>query len=142
MTEQWRELKETIIEMRDNDGTGTQQEVCKFLANYMEVLEKQMQQPSEDCISREEVQNLISRWLSDYLLDETREALETINYKVGDMPSVTPERPKGKWIDVNGDGGLFECSKCGDKVCCANNNYCPNCGAEMKGGREDAEKSL
>ena len=26
MTEQWRELKETIAEMRDNDGTGTQQE--------------------------------------------------------------------------------------------------------------------
>lgn len=48
MTEQWQELKETIIEMRDNGGTGTQQEVCKFLANYMEILEKQMQQPCED----------------------------------------------------------------------------------------------
>jgi len=43
MTEQWQELKETIIELRDNDGTGTQQEICKFLANYMDVLEKQMQ---------------------------------------------------------------------------------------------------
>lgn len=42
MTEQWQELKETIIEMRDNDGTGTQKEVCKFLANLMEILEKQM----------------------------------------------------------------------------------------------------
>lgn len=45
MTEQWQELKETITEMRDNDGTGTQQEVCKFLANLMGVLEKQMQEP-------------------------------------------------------------------------------------------------
>lgn len=45
MMEQWQELKETIIELRDNDGTGTQQEVCKFLANYMEVLEKQIQEP-------------------------------------------------------------------------------------------------
>ena len=45
MIEQWQELKETIIEMRDNDGTGTQQEVCKFLANYMDVLENQMQEP-------------------------------------------------------------------------------------------------
>ena len=42
MTEQWQELKETIIELRDNDGTGTQQEVCKFLSNLMDVLEKQM----------------------------------------------------------------------------------------------------
>ena len=45
MTEQWQELKETIIEMRDNDGTGTQQETCKFLANYMDILEKQMPEP-------------------------------------------------------------------------------------------------
>ena len=42
MNEQWQELKETIIELRDNDGVGTQQEVCKFLANLMDVLEKQM----------------------------------------------------------------------------------------------------
>ena len=49
MTEQWQELKETITEMRDNDGTATQQEVCKFLVNYMEVLEKQMQEPKEHC---------------------------------------------------------------------------------------------
>ena len=47
MTEQWRELKETITEMRDNDGTGTQQEVCKFLANLMDILEKQMQEERE-----------------------------------------------------------------------------------------------
>ena len=42
MNEQWNELKETIIELRDNNGTGTQQEVCAFLANLMGVLEKQM----------------------------------------------------------------------------------------------------
>lgn len=43
MTEQWKELKETIIEMRDNNGTATQQEVCAFLANLMDVLERQME---------------------------------------------------------------------------------------------------
>lgn len=48
MTDQWQELKETITELRDNNGTGTQQEVCQFLANYMEILEKQMQEPYED----------------------------------------------------------------------------------------------
>ena len=42
MIEQWNELKETIVEMRDNGGTGTQQEVCGFLANLMDVLENQM----------------------------------------------------------------------------------------------------
>ena len=47
MNEQWQELKETITEMRDNDGTGTQQEVCKFLVNYMDILEKQIQEPCD-----------------------------------------------------------------------------------------------
>jgi hypothetical protein len=38
--EGWDELKETIVEMRDNNGTGTQQEVCKFLVNLMRVIEE------------------------------------------------------------------------------------------------------
>ena len=42
MQEQWKELKETIIELRDNDGTASQQEVCKFLVNLMDILEKQV----------------------------------------------------------------------------------------------------
>lgn len=44
MKEQWDELKETIIELRDNNGTATQQGVCKFLVNYMNVLEAQIEQ--------------------------------------------------------------------------------------------------
>jgi hypothetical protein len=43
INEQWQELKETIIELRDNEGTGTQQEVCEFLVNYMNVLERQIE---------------------------------------------------------------------------------------------------
>lgn len=53
MTEQWKKLKETITEMRDNGGIGRQQEVCKFLVNYMEILEKQMQEPILDKIRAE-----------------------------------------------------------------------------------------
>jgi hypothetical protein len=40
--EAWKELKETIVELRDNNGIGTQQEVCNYLANLMKVLEKQI----------------------------------------------------------------------------------------------------
>ena len=42
MEKEWNELKATITELRDNNGTGTQQEVCKFLVNLMDRLEKQM----------------------------------------------------------------------------------------------------
>ena len=45
MMDQWSELKETITELRDSDGTLTQQGVCEFLINYMSVLEKQMIDP-------------------------------------------------------------------------------------------------
>lgn len=37
----WNELKETIIEMRDNGCTASTMDVCKFLANLMEILEKE-----------------------------------------------------------------------------------------------------
>lgn len=66
MTEQWQELKETIIELRDNDGTCTQQEVCKFLANYMDILEKQIsnsENPNKcfDGMPKGKVMNLVLR---------------------------------------------------------------------------------
>ena len=76
MTKQWRELKETITEMRDNGGTGTQQDVCKFLANLMEILEKQMQE---------------SRWIpvSERLPKEDGKCLVTVDEKPFGMPSYT-----------------------------------------------------
>ena len=50
------------------------------------------------------------------------------------------EQKTGHWISREGNGqilpfwGRYECSECGE--CAENNNYCPNCGAEMKGGAE------
>ena len=46
----------------------------------------------------------------------------------------------GRWILTNGEDGLYyDCSICGH---CAGrgrkSNYCPNCGAKMDGGNEDA----
>lgn len=37
----------------------------------------------------------------------------------------------GHWIDVNGDGRIFECSACGGISCC-NAAYCNECGAKME----------
>ena len=102
---------------------------------------KSKTQSCEDHISRTE---LLSRIDAErkHLLNIKMDGAEHIIVHharriIEDMPSATPERPKGKWIDVNGDKSLFECSKCGDKVCCANNNYCPNCGSYNGGGEDD-----
>lgn len=41
-----------------------------------------------------------------------------------------PERKKGKWID---GGGTIACSVCHIIWLYRRTNYCPNCGANMKG---------
>lgn len=47
--------------------------------------------------------------------------------------NIEPERKKGKWIDVNGNGSLYECDQCHDRSCCAG-KYCMECGAQMEVG--------
>ena len=66
--------------------------------------------------------------------DEIREAIATV-------PSAEPERKKGKWIpqNLNKTNGLVstavyyypKCSVCGLSADYA--NYCPHCGADMRG---------
>ena len=54
-------------------------------------------------------------------------------------------RPQGEWKTVDGYDGdeYYECSNCGEPWFLSagtpkdnNMNFCPNCGAEMKGGAE------
>ena len=49
----------------------------------------------DDAISRTDIQNYIAKYLSQYLYEDVRQAVEVIDAYIGDMPSVTPSRPKG-----------------------------------------------
>ena len=77
--------------------------------------------------------------------DAVKEVLEKIGYEPYE------ERPQGKWIDtneayiVNEDGkripnsGISECSVCKQRVSplfMGARNFCPNCGADMRGEEE------
>lgn len=54
------------------------------------------------------------------------------------LPSVEVEPVKrGKWIPLEEEIGLYECSICGHKILRAECNYCPNCGAKMSEGSEE-----
>lgn len=64
-----------------------------------------------DCIRRSDVHDIFATWLSDYLTDDTREALETIEAKIADLPSVEPKNDTlHKNIEYGTDGNLYEMS--------------------------------
>ena len=59
------------------------------------------------------------------------------------IEALSADRPMGEWI--NQDNGAFypyECSNCHEQPFCDDygyhlTNYCPNCGAIMKGGDDE-----
>lgn len=70
----------------------------------------------------------------------TKDVIAAIN----ELPSAQPGRKKGKWIDgvlPNDTGGLpvIVCDQCNTFYPLqfgASHNFCPNCGADMRGGAE------
>ena len=58
------------------------------------------------------------------------------------LQSAQPERKKGKWIkwDFKTFGAFgdweYKCSNC-EKVYGGEYNFCPNCGADMRGGADE-----
>lgn len=91
ITEQWQELKETIMELRDGEGTLTQQEVGEFLVNYMNVLERQDEY-------EEAVQNILDD-IWDSAIEETRKPRKPKEDKVKELLYMTYHN--GLEINVN-----------------------------------------
>ena len=67
-----------------------------------------------------------------------------VDYLISDAPTIDSDRPKGEWINKHEWANGFyerECSICGamkpQLMHTAKINYCPNCGADMRG--EDNE---
>lgn len=79
------------------------------------------------------------QWLLDYWTIKNAPTIE--------LPSAEPERKKGKWkpFDRSWGRSVWTCTACGEslEVPCdwASNipiyNYCPNCGADMRGDTND-----
>ena len=61
-----------------------------------------------------------------YKADDVYKALETV-------PTIEPKR--GRWIPVD-NGHHVRCSECG-RCGFASDNFCPNCGARMKGADDE-----
>lgn len=54
-------------------------------------------------------------------------------------PSAQPERKMGKWIDKSGgiENAWNYCSVCGEQAIDLY-DFCPNCGADMRGGEDES----
>ena len=119
-----------------NDGFGGMYDHGVF--DCLQIIDKHAErEPCEDAVSRQAV--------LDINASHHGQMPNHINHQIWqeikDLPSVRPQEQKtGHWISREGNGqilpfwGRYECSECGE--CAENNNYCPNCGAEMKGGAE------
>ena len=100
---------------------------------------------SEDCISREwlEEHKKVISYTNEWRETETDEFVSWKNIK--NAPSVVLSRAEGEWIlecDAEGEGeNLYRCPECGQRCGCQEYdlpNYCGNCGAKMKGWRNEA----
>jgi hypothetical protein len=94
------------------------------------VIEKRLTE-SDDCINRQatyqKMLELQGKKRDRYLdIDDVRVVLQG-------MSSVQPNREKGEWYIYQ--DYWYECSKCGclRYMPTFTENYCPNCGADMKG---------
>lgn len=114
-------------------------EHAEFIKLAIKALE---QEPCEDAISRSSVFEIMGNLMSiPYDLDRPinkKDVSESMN-EIKALPSVTPARPKGHWINI--DKTHSKCDKCESvfEIVSANGeaNYCPNCGCFMsEGGKE------
>lgn len=124
----------------DREPSGKTYEEHKLVLDLIKASE---QQPSEDCISRAEVQKFVSYIQS--IKDSHNEEDTPINYgticdlvirgwKLVELPPITPTRKSGlHWIErFDNESMWLECPHC-HRDSIAAYNYCPNCGAEMRG---------
>lgn len=114
----------------------------RYLDLEQRISKLEKQQPCEDIISRTE---LLSRIDAErkHLLDIKMDGAEHVIVHharriIEDMPSVTPQRSKGKWIQTKDEcegtnfyNFSFECSECRREYS-FKYKYCPWCGAKME----------
>ena len=97
-----------------------------------------------DYISRQAAIDVINKYILSFdaidanFLDGLKTTIKLIKE---DVPSAQPERKKGNWVGIDDDPcETFECDRCGfvldDWIQGALYNFCPNCGADMRGGTD------
>ena len=138
-----KEAVNWLINLTADIGKSEHRDLWHYEQTLYEIKEmlegKDTNVPSNDTISRQDVIELVKN--SYYNLAESMEDTWAMVTDVERLPSAQPERKKGKWEITNlGAVGTFvSCSECKRVVKhkAPFYNYCPNCGADMRGEQDE-----
>lgn len=70
------------------------------------------------------------------------ETVQLVNETIDDQPTAdVRENVRGEWIEITNETEEWywhpsKCSVCGAEMLLSFDNFCPNCGADMRGGKE------
>lgn len=130
------EPDDAMVCVRTNDGFGDLETTSAVVENGKKVL------TMTEYIEREDLLELYR--MDDPVLNENGHVpLSVIRQNIIDIPAadVAPVR-HGRWIEQEKYtfGVMYDCSICGNRILDNGHswNYCPNCGAKMDGGTENA----
>lgn len=129
----WNDEYKELTNKIDCDNTDcnncVNHKYCDYESNKSE------NSTSSDCVDRHSVDLLAYRYLKEPTDNHVAFYEDFL-----DLPSVTPIRPKGHWIN-HSDEGYVECPKCGSATNCDDNitdlHFCFSCGAEMESEVEE-----
>ena len=95
---------------------------------------------TSDLIDRKAALKAINSWRGRFS-EEYNEAIDDCENSIKELPTIQPEPKEGHWKKDESDDCpiVFQqfriCSVCGT-IEMSETNYCPNCGAKMKGVRQ------
>lgn len=95
-----------------------------------------------DTVSRQEVKNIFTELYGISAIGSVFDKYEWADIcetTANELPSIQPERKKGEWIyQGKFSRAEVECDQCGKvfRNTFAPKNFCPNCGADMRGDKE------
>ena len=95
-------------------------------------------------ISETKMQMVIANYFKDECDVNTsiRQAFEK-GFRIGVKKGASTDRPQGEWIiEIDANGNTYgRCSICGMRQYAGQLNFCPDCGARMKGADDETTMS-